>query len=191
MIDYENVQPKNLSLLAAEHFRIWLFIGQSLSKVPVELAKAMQALGHRGKYVQISGNGPNALDFHIACYIGRISVEEPDAFFHIISKDTGFDPLIAHLKELGIFSKRSSAIDGIPVLRSLTEAPKDEQVDAVKRNLQGMATNKPQKERTLRAMIAAWFGNKLAEKDIDRIVTALVQHKLIAIEDGKLRYSLS
>ena len=190
LIDYENVQPKNLSLLSAPHFRVRVFLGQSLNKLPVELVTAMQALGDRGSYVQISGNGPNALDFHIAYYIGRISAEDPDAFFHIISKDTGFDPLIAHLKEQGIFSKRSGAVDGIPVLRSLTEAPRDEQVDAVTRNLQGMAKNKPQKERTLRAMISAWFGNKLGEKDIDRIVAGLIQHKLIAIEDGKLRYSL-
>jgi hypothetical protein len=190
LIDYENVQPKNLSLLSAPHFRVMVFLGQSLIKLPVELVKAMQALGDRGSYVQISGNGSNALDFHIAYYIGRISTQDPDAFFHIISKDTGFDPLIAHLKEQGIFSKRSAAIDGIPVLRSLTEAPRDEQLDAVTRNLQGMAKNKPQRERTLRAMISAWFGNKLAEKDVDRIVAGLIQHNLIAIEDGKLRYSL-
>jgi hypothetical protein len=190
LIDYENVQPKNLSLLSAPHFRVMVFLGQSLIKLPVELVKAMQALGDRGSYVQISGNGSNALDFHIAYYIGRISTQDPDAFFHIISKDTGFDPLIAHLKEQGILSKRSAAIDGIPVLRSLTEAPRDEQLDAVTRNLQGMAKNKPQRERTLRAMISAWFGNKLAEKDVDRIVAGLIQHNLIAIEDGKLRYSL-
>jgi PIN domain len=190
LIDYENVQPKNLSLLTADHFRVRVFLGQSLAKLPIELVKAMQSLGDRGEYVQISGNGPNALDFHIAYYIGRISAADPESFFHIISKDTGFDPLIAHLKEHGILSKRSASIDAIPVLRSLTEAPKDEQVDAVIRNLLGMAKNKPQKDRTLRAMIAAWFGNKMAEKDIERIMTGLSQRKMIAIVEGRVRYSL-
>lgn len=191
LIDYENVQPKNLSLLAGEHFRVKLFVGQSLSKLPFDLATAMQSLGNRGEYIRISGNGPNALDFHIAYYIGRISTADPDVFFHIISKDTGFDPLITHLKDQGIFSKRSASIDAIPVLRGMTEATRDEQLDAVVTKLQGMAKNKPLKDKTLRAMISAWFGKKLDEKDLDRIVSSLAQRKIIAVENGKIRYFLA
>lgn len=33
LIDYENVQPKNLSLLSADHFRVVLFVGQSQHSV--------------------------------------------------------------------------------------------------------------------------------------------------------------
>ena len=38
------------------------------------------------------------LDFHIAYYLGDLAVKEPDADFYILSKDTGFDPLIEHLE---------------------------------------------------------------------------------------------
>lgn len=189
-IDYENVQPRNLSLLVGEHFRVKVFVGQSQSSLPFQLAETMQAFGDRGEYVKISGNGKDALDFHIAYYIGRISAIEKEVFFHIISKDTGFDPLIAHLKEHGILSKRSASIDAIPILRSMTEATKDEQVEAVVQRLQGLAKNKPQKDRTLRAMITAWFGNKLEAKDLDRIMSGLVQRKIISIDEGRLRYAL-
>ena len=146
LIDYENVQPKILALLHAEHFRIIVFLGASLAKLPVELVTEMQSLGDRAEYVRIAGNGPNALDFHIAYYIGHLAARDPEPFFHIISKDTGFDPLIAHLKEKRIFCKRSATIDAIPVLRSLTEAPKDEQVDGVIEKLKGMPKSRPQKE---------------------------------------------
>ncbi len=190
LIDYENVQPKNLSLLAAEHFNVKVFVGQAQTRIPIELVSAMQALGARGEYIVIAGNGKDALDFHIAYYIGRISSSDKDAFFHIISKDTGFDPLIAHLKTKNILCKRSASIDGIPILRSLTEAPKDEQVDAVVSKLLGMAKNKPQKDKTLRAMISAWFGSKLEPKDLERIVSSMLQRKLIAIEDSRVRYFL-
>src|SRR3546814_1867772 len=105
LIDYENVQPKNLALLEGDHFRVKVFIGAALAKLPFDLVAGMQALGSRAEYIRISGNGPNALDFHIAYYIGKIASEEPKAFFHIISKDTGFDPLIAHLKSNKIFSR--------------------------------------------------------------------------------------
>jgi hypothetical protein len=58
----------------------------------------------------MDGNGTNALDFHIAYYIGRLAAKCPDAYFHIISKDTGFDPLIKHLKGQGISCQRSAAV---------------------------------------------------------------------------------
>ena len=190
LIDYENVQPKNLSLLAAEHFRVKVFLGSNQSRLPVELVTAMQTLGSRAEYVRISGNGPNALDFHIAYYMGRIAADDPEPFFHIISKDTGFDPLIAHLKEKGIFCKRSASLDAIPILRALTEAPKDEQVDGVIGKLKGMPKNRPQKDKTLRTMISAWFGKKLDDAAMDRIVGELVKRKVIAIDQGKVRYSL-
>jgi len=56
-----------------------------------------------GSYVQISSRGPSALDFHIAYYIGKLVAVHPDAYFHIISKVKGFDPLVKHLKDQKIF----------------------------------------------------------------------------------------
>ena len=190
LIDYENVQPRNLALLEAEHFQVKVFLGANLTKLPVELATAMQTLGKRAEYIRISGNGPNALDFHIAYYIGRIAAMDPEPFFHIISKDTGFDPLIAHLKEKNISCKRSASLDAIPVLRALTEAPKDEQVDGVIEKLRGMPKNRPQKDKTLRTMISAWFGKKLDDSALDRVVSELEKRKVITIDQGKVRYSL-
>jgi hypothetical protein len=190
LIDYENVQPRNIALLRAEHFRVRIFLGASLAKLPVDLVTAMQALGQRAEYVRISGNGPNALDFHIAYYIGRISAEDPQAFFHIISKDTGFDPLIAHLKEHGVFCKRSATLDAIPVLRALSESPRDEQVEGVIEKLRGMPKNRPQKDATLRKMIAAWFGNKLDAQALDRIVGELQRRGAVVSDAGKVKYAL-
>src|SRR3546814_3242069 len=85
-------------------------------------------------------------------YIGKIASEEPKAFFHIISKDTGFDPLIAHLKSNKIFSCRSASLDGIPILKGLTGASRDDQVDAVVAKLKGMPKSRPQRDKTLRGI---------------------------------------
>ncbi|MEA3275850.1 MAG: PIN domain-containing protein [Pseudomonadota bacterium] len=46
------------------------------------------------------------LDFHIAFHIGRLSATDPNSCFHIISKDTGFDSLIEHLKTRKIYAQR-------------------------------------------------------------------------------------
>ena len=88
-------------------------------------------------------------------------------YFHVVSKDTGFDPLIAHLKAKGLQAKRSASLDGVPPLRGLTEAKDDDQVGAVIENLRKVPKNRPQKERTLRATVSNWFGSKLDDAALD------------------------
>ena len=44
LIDYENVQPKNLALLTYDHCQTYLFIGAKQTKLSVELA-----LAHRSR----------------------------------------------------------------------------------------------------------------------------------------------
>ncbi|MBM9520846.1 hypothetical protein JWG39_13570 [Desulforhopalus vacuolatus] len=40
----------------------------------------------------------NALDFYIACYVEKMSVEDKDGYFYIVSKDTWFDFLVKYLR---------------------------------------------------------------------------------------------
>ncbi len=117
LVDLENVQPANIGLLYGGPFKIKVFLGATQSKISVELARAFQPFGPDVEYVQMDGNGTNALDFHIAYYVGRLAAEYPDAYFHVISKDTGFDPLIKHLKGHKIFCQRSAAVTDIPIIK--------------------------------------------------------------------------
>lgn len=118
LVDFESVQPESLAALAQDHFRVLLFVGSAQAKLPFELAAAMQRMGDRAEYVKISGTGPNALDFHIAFYIGQLAAQDPAAFFHIVSKDKGHDPLIRHLKSKRILAGRSATIDAIPLVKA-------------------------------------------------------------------------
>lgn len=124
LIDYENVQVKSLELLQGEYFRVYIFLGTNNTKLSRDLAVAVQSMGARAKYVELSSSGPNALDFYIAYYLGRLVLQEPLGFFHIISKDKGFDPLVEHLKTQSILSARSTSIDAMPcfVIKPISEA---------------------------------------------------------------------
>ena len=106
LIDYESVQPAALELLARDHFRVLVFVGATQHKLPFDLVAAAQRLGPRAEYIKIAGVGRDALDFHIAYYVGKLAAADRTEFFHIISKDGGFDPLILHLKEQNIFCGR-------------------------------------------------------------------------------------
>ncbi len=191
LIDYENVQPDSLGLLDREEFRIRLFIGANQASLKRNVAIAMQKLGPaKAEYVEISGNGPNALDFHIAYYIGCLSAMDKDAFFHIISKDTGFDPLIAHLKSRKVSCQRSVRIEDIPLLRTLSAASAIEQADAVIDNLRRRGNARPRLVKTLRNTIAAIFANKLDERELDVLLKELQQRGVVAFVDQKVNYSI-
>lgn len=191
LIDYENVQPDSLALLDREEFRIRLFIGANQASLKRNVAIAMQRLGPaRAEYVEISGNGPNALDFHIAYYIGGLSAADRDAFFHIISKDTGFDPLIAHLKSRKVFCQRSVRIEDIPLLRTLSASSPPEQADAVIDNLRRRGNARPRLVKTLKNTIATIFANKLEERELDALLKELQQRGVIALVDQKVNYSI-
>ncbi|SKA15855.1 PIN domain-containing protein [Novilysobacter spongiicola] len=114
LIDFENVQPTSIGLLKPGACRIHVFVGQSQKSVPVELSQALQPFGPDACYTRIAGNGKNALDFHIAFYIGCLAHEHPGARFTIVSKDGGFDPLVKHLGTLGIACKRVAALPAAP-----------------------------------------------------------------------------
>ena len=111
LIVFENVVPDNLELLDQEWIKVLLFVGKNQTKLPFALVKVVQKLGTRAQYIEMMGTGHNALDFHIAFYIGRISATDKDAYFHIVSNDQGFDPLIAHLKQEHIFADRVTKIE--------------------------------------------------------------------------------
>ena len=112
--DFENVQFKDIGSLKPGECRIKLFVGQSQTRMPVELFEALRPFGTDADVVRISGSGPNALDFHIAFYVGRPAAEFPDARFSIISRDTGFDPLIKHLASQNIACERLGKVPAAP-----------------------------------------------------------------------------
>ncbi len=179
-IDYENVQPESIAGLEKGNFYILVFLGAQQSKLNTNLVRCLQPLGTRVEYVVISGSGKNALDFHIACYLGERAAIEPDAYFHIISKDAGFDPLIAHLNERNILASRSGCITEIALLQksSLTTLP--ERTGAVKARLAQME-GKPATVKTLSSTINALFQKTLTEDEVDMVVKDLCGKGVIAI----------
>jgi hypothetical protein len=113
MVDYESVQPKSLELLKPAHFHLRVFLGPNNKRVASGLATAMQPMGTRAEYVQSNASANNALDFFIVYYLGKLAQREPHAQFTVITKDHGFDPLVAHLCSLGVAVKRAESIESM------------------------------------------------------------------------------
>ena len=190
LIDFENVQPKNLEVLGNHPFKVYVFVGANQAKVPFELAAEMQNLGENAKYIKMSGNGPNALDFHIAYYIGELIALDPKAYFHIISKDTGFDPLVKHLKDRKFHIQRERDLAEIPILRISNATSDDERITAIIKNLSGRGPSKPRKIKTLTNTINSLFTENLGEPELSTIIKHLQQQKYIVVNQGNVSYKL-
>jgi hypothetical protein len=191
LIDFENVQPKDLSLLAGHPFKIMVFVGANLGRIPFELAKALQGMGQNAQYVQISGSGPNALDFHIAFHLGELATKDPEGYFHVISKDKGFDPLVRHLEKRGIRVRRSRDLAEMPIPGIVSPKTADERIDTIIKNLASRSHSRPRRRKTLASSINSLFMKKLEPSEIDGLIEALMKRGVIAVENGgKVSYNL-
>lgn len=190
LIDFENVQPESLAVFQQDHFKVMVFVGANQTKVPFEVAQAMQAMGSKAEYIKITGNGSNALDFHIAFYIGQLASADPTAFFHIISKDAGFDPLIAHLKTKNILAAREVSVTDIPLIKASTTKTPEDRLQIIVGKLRLAKATKPATVKTLSSHINNHFQKQLSEAEVSAFVSAMVAAGYIAIANNKITYTL-
>lgn len=188
LIDSENVQPDSIDKLSHDHFQAIIFLGANQKKIDVDIVKAVQALGQGGQYIQIEGNGPNALDFHIAFYIGKFSKEFTDAYFHIISKDKGFDPLIKHLKDQKIFCARWPSVSEIPLVKATDKIPPSDRANEYYEKKLTAAKGRPASEKTLFTSIDSYFLKRLSEEEINKVIQSLIRSGKISINGKKVIY---
>ena len=167
-----------------------MFVGETQAKIPFDLADSMQLLGNNARYVKITGTGQNALDFHIAYYIGQLAAKEPDASFSIISKDKGFDPLVRHLTAKKIHIHRHKDLGEMPFLQLSVTTSLDEQIAAIVKNLGGRGQSRPRKVKTLQNTINTLFAKKLEQKELKALVHELQKRKLIVVNQSNVSYKL-
>lgn len=96
LVDFENVPKVDLAALPAD-VTVPFFFGASQKSVSKDFLKTALKLGPRFLPIDIEGQGKNALDFHIAFYLGEFLARHADAECVILSRDKGFDPLVKHL----------------------------------------------------------------------------------------------
>lgn len=209
LVDFENVQKLDLTAVPG-HAAVRIFVGASQAKVPMTLVLQAQALGARLEWIRIEGQGSNALDFHIAFYLGEYLAATPRSEYVILSRDRGFDPLVRHLVGRGFRVRRigSQGELGAPVraagallakaaaaastrampaeaARSPVAAEAGTHLAIVKRNLGKVDRNRrPRRRKTLESQVAAYFQKKLDAAVVHELVDALVREGLVAVDAG-------
>jgi hypothetical protein len=134
-VDYENVQDIDLSIIGAQAVHFTLLLGLRNKKLDADVVEKLLANAASVQLVRLSADGRNALDFTLAYYVGRAAAMDPAGFYHIVSRDKGYDPLVAHLRSKHIEARRHDSFASLPFSKWSTPAvPTVSQAAAVPRD---------------------------------------------------------
>lgn len=186
-IDYENVQDVQINIIQ-KTTKVMIIVGDDQAKVPIELVQKTQPFGDAVEWVRVQGKGRNALDFFIAFFLGRDVATDNKKTFIIYSKDTGYDPLITHLRKNGIRAKR--IVSFLELSQNQTKKFDEAEIRKTTERLRKVPANKrPKKRNRLTAFFAAQLGGT-SKQDVDIIIEELFIKKIVYEENGLIKYSL-
>jgi len=192
-IDWENVQPEVFPSLQAEHIHMLVFVGAQQGKLSFPVVEAVQKMGSRAQYVKVSQTGNNSLDMHMAFHIGRLSIEKTNAYFHVVAKDRDYDPLIQHLKDLGLGAKRYSDVMDIEWIKNskpfaLVKENNDFFQVAIEW-LQARSNNRPASVQAIKNTLkSAALGNSLDDTQAEIVFNELVEKKYVVVHGSQVIY---
>jgi hypothetical protein len=186
LVDFENVQQVDLARLD-DSFQIIIFVGAAQKSIPIELVTNAQKLGSRIEWQRVDANGSNALDFFIACQLGRVLERSPQLQCIVLSKDKGFDPLLRHLNKTGLKCKRlNSLLELDPKAAAQPEEPNYKRVIEVLGKSE--KKSRPRKRKTLSQHILSIFQKKLPQAEVDRLIDILFANKMISETNDTITY---
>ena len=186
LVDFENVQQVDLSRLH-DNTNVIIFVGASQKAVPIELVTSAQHLGPRVEWQKVEGNGSNALDFHIACHLGRVLEKSPQVHCTVLSKDKGFDPLLRQLNKNGLTCQRINSLLELDPKSAPADDPSYKRVVEILGKSE--KKSRPRKLKTLSQHISSIFQKNIAQKDIDRIIDMLFANKMISETNNAISYA--
>ena len=206
LVDYENIGKIDLGAIPAG-VRVPFFFGASQKSVPTEFLKAALKLGDRFVPIDIEGQGKNALDFHIAFYLGEYLTRSPETACVILSKDKGFDPLIRHLVRRGFAVRRANSMGEALTSRALSAAaPRgaaarpaaaspgaheggSARLEEARRLLAGtQKPRRPRKRKGLIAMLHSHFSQKVPESELQGLVDELIAQGWLSETNRAITY---
>ena len=197
LVDLENVQTVDLAKVP-DDAEVMVFYGIAQKTLPEQLVVQAQPLGTRLKWIKISGQGPNALDFHIAYYLGKALTERPKAQCAVLSKDKGFDPLIRHLHGLGHTCRRVASLKDAfpadsapatkaPAVKAAVAAPVDNYARLL--TLLRKEPKPPVTRKKLVNKVASWY-LKLGAPEHQALVQRLFDEGLVVDAGNAIKFRL-
>jgi hypothetical protein len=182
-VDFENVHHVEFTIFESKRISLKLLLGARQTKLDTDLVAKLLENPAAIELIRLESSGKNALDFAVAYYLGKAVEADPSGCFHIISKDTGFDPLVAHLRKRKIHAYRHDDFDTLPfcakepekiptgsspplaqpVKQAIPSSKPQDPLAMVLAQLRKNVNNRPKKIKTLLSHIKSHLGKGATE----------------------------
>lgn len=107
LIDTENMAREWVELMDGRGNAIYhIFYTEKSAAIPIECIERMMAKQESIQFVKCY-TGANALDFQLVTQLGYMLATMPEDYYHIVSKDTGYDAVVKFWAERGTKVDRS------------------------------------------------------------------------------------
>jgi hypothetical protein len=188
-VDFENVPDIDLALIAGQSVKITLLIGKNQTRLDLALVRHIHRLADRVELIEVGASGHNALDLTLAYHLGHTACQAPRATFHIVSKDTDFDPLVSHLNASGIAVARHRSFDALPFLgtKKKVENPpakpvQDRRAKVLARLKNPSSRNRPSSKSALVAHLKTALGKESSAAIVEEILGELIRSRVLTID---------
>ena len=203
-VDFENVHHVDLAVIGARTVSLTILVGAKQTKLDAEMVVKLFEHAASVQMIRLTSSDKNAVDFALTYYLGRAALADSTAYFHIISKDTGYDPLIEHLLSRHVRVRRHKDFTtltfaappmSVPAMAQPTQpnttptAPKTpaagpaDPMKSVLELLRKHTTNRPKKKKTLLSHLKASLGKEANEADAIKLLENLIKAGRIEIDD--------
>ena len=216
LVDFENLQPppEHVVRVRGEYSHLWVFHGPHQNKFDAAMVNAWKPLGDRLQLVQSSKNGKNALDFHIAYFLGVLREQDVAArrksIYIVVTGDGGFDALFDFMRGQGCAVDKTGSIPEALALaeRLQTQAKKSSGSKAVEKPTALRATlveediakivaalaldpkSRPATRKKLEPYVLARLGNKVTPAVAQAVVKQLTKRGVVTFDGEKIKYVL-
>jgi hypothetical protein len=204
-VDLENVKTIDTTVLGGKNLTLHLFLGPQNKKLEVDVVEKLMEHSQVVQMIRSPKNGKNALDFVLAYHLGQAVLADPKGYFHIVSKDAGFDALVALLESRKVKVRRhedwsalslQSQTKPVVAVVSPTWVQKPAFSEAAQKLLENLRNNlkgRPKTEKKLITHAMNYTGKDKpdAEAKAVKVVGELQKTKLITVDDkGAVSYNV-
>jgi len=216
LVDFENVHQIDPEVISDTSVTFTLLLGAKQKKLDVALVEQLMVHASSVRLVRLNSSGRNALDFALAYYLGQAVAADPAGTFHIIAKDKGYDPLVAHLRTRQVqihrhedFSALTFGGAGMPRAEEVSTGIDQTSSPAIGRakrqpviiakegtrqfrdHLVSHPNNRPKKRATLLRHIENFLGKDYEGGMAENVIKGLIKGGQIAITSkGQVSYDL-
>lgn len=193
-IDYENISTLE-GIEFSKLSKIYVFIGAKQNKI--NLGNEKINLLTEIHLLKLKTTSPDNLDFHISYYLGKFdALADKNIEFIVVSNDTGFDPLIKHLKDNGRICNRKKLTGKVEPASQINTNTQPSQVNEalqlklVKTLASTHIEKRPKTEATLKNFTKSHLGLHHDNVGAQREFSKLVKSGLVKVEGKKVKYHL-